>query len=149
MKKTFLTTVFAFIIAVTGTFAGNAELFSYDKEKLNDEFAKLNLLEDYVKHNAGITLKNLLDENNPLIAGLKVSNPFSPAIPFEEPPLGIPSFWWGCCIGVWGIAVVYFVTEDREETKEAFKGCVVGTLVGLVLYVGLYVWILGNSWLWY
>lgn len=149
MKKTFLTSVFAFVIAVTGTFAGNAELFSYDKMKLNNEFEKLNLLEDYVKHNTGITLKNLLEENNPLIADIKISNPFSPAITFEEPPLGVPSFWWGCCFGLAGIAVVYFVTEDNDETREAFKGCVIGSLVGLVLYGGLYVWAFGNHWFWY
>ena len=74
-----------------------------------------------------------------------MGDPFSTDIFFDEPPLGIPSFWWGFCIGVWGIAVVYFVTEDRDETKLAFKGCVVGTLVYVVLYVGFYVWILGNA----
>jgi 4-hydroxybenzoate polyprenyltransferase len=149
MKKTLLTSVFAFVIAVSGVFAGNADLFSYDRDQINDEFAELNMLENYVKINEGITLTSLVNENNPLIAGITVSNPFAPAIPFDEPPLGIPSFWWGCCIGVWGIAVVYFVTEDKEETKQAFKGCVLGTLVGLVLYVGVYVWILGNAYWWY
>ncbi len=149
MKKTLLTPVFALIIAVSGVFAGNADLFSYDRSQLDDEFAELNMLENYVKINEGITLTSLIDENHPLIAGISLSNPFAPAIPFDEPPLGIPSFWWGCCIGVWGIAVVYFVTEDKEETKQAFKGCVVGTLVGLVLYVGVYVWILGNAYWWY
>ncbi len=148
MKKTLLTSVFALIIAVSGVSAGNADFFSYDRDQLNDEFAELNLLEDYVKANQGITLTNLLSENNPLVAGISLRNPFAPAIPFEEPPLGIPSFWWGCCIGVWGIAVVYFVTEDREETMSALKGCIVGTLVGVVLYFGVYIWALGYSGLW-
>jgi hypothetical protein len=115
---------------------------------LIDEFAELDMLENYVKINEGITLTSLVDENHPLIAGISFSNPFAPAIPFDEPPLGIPSFWWGCCIGVWGIAVVYFVTEDKEETKEALKGCVIGTLVGVVLYFGVYIWALGYAGLW-
>jgi len=148
MKKILLTSVFALIIAVSGVFAGNADLFSYDRDQLNDEFAELNMLENYVKINEGITLTSLINENHPLIAGISVGNPFAPAIPFEEPPLGIPSFWWGCCIGVWGIAVVYFVTEDKEETKQAFKGCVIGTLVGVVLYFGVYIWALGYTGLW-
>jgi hypothetical protein len=149
MKKTLLASVFAFVIAVSCVFAGSADLFSYDHDQLNNDFAELNLLENYIKNNEGITLTNLVNENHPLIAGITVRNPFAPAIPFEEPPLGIPSFWWGCCIGVWGIAVVYFITEDKEETKQALKGCVVNTIIGLVLYVGLYVWILGNTAYWY
>jgi hypothetical protein len=149
MKKTLLTSLFALIIAVSCVFAGNADLFSYDQDQLNNEFTELNMLENYVKINEGITLTSLINENHPLIAGISLSNPFNPAIPFGEPPLGIPSFWWGCCIGVWGIAVVYFVTEDKDETKQALKGCVVGTLIGLVLYVGVYVWILGNAAYWY
>jgi Na+/proline symporter len=80
-----------------------------------------------------------------IISLIKPAPCFNPAIPFAEPPLGIPSFWWGCIIGVWGIAVVYFVTEDKEETKQALKGCIIGTLVWVVLYFGFYVWILGNA----
>ncbi len=149
MKKTLLTSVFVLFAAVAGVFAGNADLFSYDKNELNNEFAELNSLENYVKINEGLTLTSLVAENNPLVSGITMRNPFAPAIPFDEVPLGIPSFWWGCCIGVWGIAVVYFVTEDKEEVKKAIKGCVVGTLVGLVLYVGVYVWVLGNAAYWY
>lgn len=149
MKKTLLSSVFALIIAVSGVFAGNADLFSYDRDQINDEFTELNMLENYVKINEGITLTSLVNENHPLIAGISVSNPFNPAIPFSDVPLGIPSFWWGCCIGVWGVAVVYFVTEDKEETKIALKGCVVGTLVGVVLYFGVYIWALGYAGLWW
>ena len=148
MKKALLTSVFALIVAVSGVLAGNADLFSYDRDQLINEFAELDMLENYVKINEGITLTSLVNENHPLIAGISFNNPFAPAIPFEEPPLGIPSFWWGCCIGVWGIAVVYFVTEDKDETKEALKGCVIGTLVGVVLYFGVYIWALGYTGLW-
>jgi Na+/proline symporter len=148
MKKTLLTSLIAFVIAVTTVFAGNADLFSYDKDQLNKEFANLDMLENYVKINEGITLTSLINENNPLIAGISFSNPFNLSMPFSEPPLGIPSFWWGCIIGVWGVAVVYFVTEDKEETKQALKGCVIGTLVWIILYFGLYVWALGYTGIW-
>jgi hypothetical protein len=148
MKKTLLTSVIAFVIAVTSVFAGNADLFSYDKNQLNNEFADLDMLENYVKINEGITLTSLINENHPLIAGISFSNPFNLSMPFSEPPLGIPSFWWGCIIGVWGVAVVYFVTEDKEETKLALKGCVIGTLVWIILYFGLYVWALGYTGIW-
>ncbi|MBN2613515.1 MAG: hypothetical protein JXB00_18310 [Bacteroidales bacterium] len=145
MKKTLLTSVFMLFVAVAGVFAGNADLFSYDRNELNNEMAELSALENYVKVNEGLTLTNLVAENNPLVSGISVSNPFGITGMFGEPPLGIPSFWWGCVIGVWGIAVVYFVTEDKEETMKALKGCVVGTLVGVVIYFGVYVWALGYA----
>jgi hypothetical protein len=145
MKKALLTSVFALLIAVNGVFAGNADMFSYDRDQLNKEFTDLNMLENYVKVNEGITLTSLMDENHPLITGISFVNPFDLTMPFSEPPLGIPSFWWGCIIGVWGIAVVYFVTEDKDETMQALKGCVIGTLVGVILYFGIYVWALGYA----
>lgn len=145
MKKILLSSVFAFLIAAGSVFAGNAELFSYDKDELNNEISNLSLLENYVKSNEGITLTNLVAENNPLVAGISLNNPFTSSVPFGEPPLGIGSFWWGCVFGVVGIAIVYFVSDDRDETMKAFKGCVVGTLISIVLYFGFYIAILGAS----
>ncbi len=149
MKKNLLAILLILVFFSFNSFAGNTELFTYDGEEIENAFKELTELEDYVKINNGITLSSLQASNNQLIAGLNLGDPFSTNIFFEEPPLGIPSFWWGCCIGVWGVAIVYFVTEDREEVKAAFKGCVIGTLVGMVLYVGFYVWILGYSAFWY
>ena len=53
------------------------------------------------------------------------------------PPLGIPSFAWGLCCGLPGLAVVYFVADDKEETKKAFYGCVTSTVVGVVVNVAV------------
>ena len=149
MKKNLLTFLLIMIFFSFNCFSSNNDLFTYDREEIESAFNELKELEDYVKINDGVTLSSLQASDNPLIANLYLGDPFSTNIFFEEPALGIPSFWWGCCIGVWGVAIVYFVTEDRDEVKAAFKGCVIGTLVGVVLYVGLYVWILGNAALWY
>ncbi len=145
MKRNLLTLLIILFFFSLNSFASNSELFTYDKEEVESTFKELNELEDYVKVNDGVTLTDLLASNNQLLNNLFLGDPFSTDSFFEEPPLGIPSFWWGFCIGVWGIAVVYFVTEDKDETKQAFKGCVVGTLVYVVLYVGFYVWIFGNA----
>ncbi len=145
MKKLLLTSILAIIFAAGNLFAAGTDLFSYDKDELNNEFAELNSLENYVKTNQGVTLTNLLEENNPLVANLSLRAPFSFPLPFEEPPLGIGSFWWGCLFGILGILLVYVVTEDNDEVKQALKGCVVGTLVSVVLYFGLYIGLLGAS----
>jgi len=149
MKRNLLTLLIILFFFSFKGFASNSDLFNYDKEEIESAFKELKELEDYVKINDGVTLSDLLASNNQLVTNLYLGDPFSTNIFFDEPPLGIPSFWWGCCIGVWGVAIVYFVTEDKEEVKLAFKGCVIGTLVGVVLYAGVYVWILGNAALWY
>lgn len=48
----------------------------------------------------------------------------------SAPPLGIPSFLWGCVFGIVGLALVYFLTDmDRDETRKALWGCVIATLI--------------------
>jgi hypothetical protein len=55
-----------------------------------------------------------------------------PVLPSGDtaPPLGIPSFLWGCVFGIFGLALVYFMTgQDSEQTRKALWGCVLGTLI--------------------
>jgi hypothetical protein len=59
--------------------------------------------------------------------------------------LGIPSFAWGACLGVAGIAIVYFVADDRDETKKALIGCAVVEGGLFVVYVIVWVLILGSG----
>ena len=140
MKK--LITLSMSIMLLAGSLmATSSDLFSYDKETVNTEMADLNALENYVKENTGVTLADVKANNKSLVANLNISEIFSPNFAYDEPPMGIPSFWWGCCLGVWGIAIVYFISEDKEETKAALKGCVLGTLVGTVIYIALYAWV--------
>ncbi len=64
----------------------------------------------------------------------------------SEPPLGIPSFLWGCILGVIGILLVYILTDgDKLETKKALWGMLVWVGVWVILYVG----VLSSSALWY
>lgn len=52
-------------------------------------------------------------------------------------PIGIPSFIWGCCLGVVGILIVYLVEESRQETKKALIGCIVGSILGCGTSIGV------------
>lgn len=52
------------------------------------------------------------------------------------PVLGIPSFLWGCVLGLAGLIIVYIVTDNnREEVKKAFTGCLVSVAVAGLLYL--------------
>lgn len=137
MKRLYiLPLVFLFTFS-SNLFAGNADLFSYDEDAVSSELADLTELENYVWTNPAATLSSLTEEGNSLLDGLKLFSPFAMGMELE-PPLGIPSFLWGCVFGVVGVALVYFIAEDSDETKKAFFGCLVGAVVYGLVYAVLW-----------
>jgi hypothetical protein len=140
MKK-LLSIALVLVFTLTGrVMASDAELFKVDDQKINNEFSDLNKLENFVNANEGVTLEEVQANNVNVLDGLN-ENPES----FQgmgstlrgggDSPLGIPPFVWGLCLGWVGILIVYFVAEDRELTKKAFYGCLVGGLVYGVIYI--------------
>lgn len=115
-------------------------VFSYDEELLFAELEGLNELDAYVEANEGVTFSDLENEGSLLIADINNSAaPMGMAEGEGEPPLGIPSFLWGCVFGVVGLLVVYIMTDnDKEEAKKALWGCVASTVVSVVLYMVLW-----------
>jgi hypothetical protein len=144
MKKVLFTALLALAFNI-GNATENADLFKVDDQEINAEFAQLNELEQFVEANQGLTLSEI-NTNNPLVQNLNNSSDILGVLSTlrGEPPLGIPSFAWGACFGVAGIAIVYFVSDDREETKKAFTGCVVVEGVVILIYV-VYVVAVGAS----
>lgn len=113
----------------------DASLFAVNEQEISNEFAQLNELEQYVNANEGVTLSSM-DESNPLIANVSSSsNAMGALSAMGEPPLGVPSFFWGLCFSVAGVAIVYFVSDDRDETKKAFIGCAVNGGISLLLWL--------------
>jgi hypothetical protein len=132
MKKLLLIVVTSLCFSAF-TKANDADLFSYDKNAVNKELSDLQTLENYVNSNPGVTLTDLQNEQSSLIANIEFGiNSLGNSFSSIEPALGVPSFLWGCVFGIVGVAIVYFVADDKEETKKAFKGCIVGTLVYIV-----------------
>ena len=128
----------------TQAIAGDARLFDLNEDQINAEFAELNELEVFVTKNDGITLSQLRESNNALALKLNLSNNgIAGLMMLEEPPLGIPSFIWGFCLGWVGLLVTYLVTDDKEETKKALIGCLVGGATFVILYFVLFVAIFG------
>jgi hypothetical protein len=110
--------------------------FSFDEEMLFAELEELNELDAYIETSDGVTFSDLAKEGSLLIANM--DNAAAPMGMAEggEPPLGIPSFLWGCVFGVVGLVIVYIMTEnDMDETKKAMWGCVASTAVSVVLYL--------------
>ena len=113
---------FALSLSVIMAQAGNAELFQYDKAELSEEMAGLDALEQNVLQNGAVPM---LSMNQSPDIDMVAGNLYYLA----EGPLGVPSFLWGFCFNIGGVAVVYFVTEDKEQTEKALIGCVVSSLL--------------------
>jgi len=144
MKKVLFTALLALTFNL-GNATENSDLFKVDDQEINAEFAQLNELEQFVEANEGLTLSEI-NTNNPLVQNLNNSSDILGVLSTlrGEPPLGIPSFAWGACFGVAGIAIVYFVSDDRDETRSALTGCVVVQGVAILIYI-VYVVAVGAS----
>jgi hypothetical protein len=148
MKKVLFTALLALAFNL-GFAAESADLFKVDDQEINTEFAQLNELEQFVNANEGITLEEI-NPSNPLVQNVNNSSDILGILSTlrGDAPLGIPSFVWGLCLSWVGVLVVYFVADDRDETKKAFTGCAVNA--GLyIIFVVVYVFIIGNSFLFF
>ncbi|MGL4629605.1 MAG: hypothetical protein ACRCVT_00260 [Leadbetterella sp.] len=102
----------------------------YVQPNFKDELSSLDLIEDMVK-NGQVNIDSLEKNNPDLVINLD-KNAASIA---EESPLGIPPLVWGLCCGWVGILIVYIMTDnDKEQVKKSVKGF----LIGIGVYVGLY-----------
>lgn len=128
-----LLSLLAIMLSTSTLFAGQADDFKIDKQKVQDEFADLTRLEQTVADHNYLTLSELKEDS--MLSAEFASMNLSSSMMMES-ALGIPGFWWGCIFGPIGILVVYLVTDnDSSEVKSAFTGCIVGTAVSAVFYL--------------
>ena len=137
MRKIFILCFIALSSSIFTINASNTDLFSYNKNEVEAQLDELTQLENYVNDNQGVTLNDLQNSNSNILESLNLNESNGINFSMAEPPLGIPSFIWGCCLGFVGIGIVYFMTEDKEETKKALWGCILGTVVGTTISVSL------------
>ena len=131
--------IFVFNISLI---ADNTGLFQLDKNFITEKFKELNQIESFINQHDGITLSEMQASKNHLLAKLnlldvsEINNQLGFA---DKPPLGIPSFVWGCCLGPVGVAIVVVVCDDNHERGRVVAGCIVSVVVycigGLVAYV--------------
>ena len=126
MKKTLL--LLLLIIPFFG-FSSDSDLFEVDQKKVDSYMINIDEIESLVQQNNNDYLTTY--ELNPqLFEKSNLSTTLNFSLVYGEPALG-----WGLCCGVSGLAVVYFVTDDTEETKKALYGCATSGVVGGILYI--------------
>lgn len=113
--------------------ASDIELFNYNGKAVRESLQNLDKLENEILRNPSLTteLNDLRVDATQQTYGMVAYTDV-----FGEPPLGIPSFVWGCIFGVAGLIVVMVMTDkDKDEMKHALYGCIVSAAVVVVFYV--------------
>ncbi len=130
----------------------NAEQFSIDETALTDVFAPLQQLEEIVINNpeadvnfVQVNYSRVLNAVNLFDAASSLAHPLE-----DRPVAGITGYIWGACLGLAGIAIVYFLLDDastsfrKTETTHAVIGCAISTAVWTVLYFAVLATALGG-----
>ena len=99
-----------------------------EKEDLSTEFRKLNKVEAIVLANPDLSVDSLVKEQPQLMKDLGIDNNAKSNIGDHDDPMrpaGFPAFWWGFCLGVWGILIVYLITDnDKAAINKTVRGCI-------------------------
>jgi hypothetical protein len=143
MKKSLLTLLVCFTTsAVMASSTPVQDIFADDLGLVDQEFAALNAVEDFVATHQ-VTNGELALANQSFASTLKSDHDLGASILGSNAPeerlLDIPGFWWGCCLGLIGAVLVYVAIEDpvakKREGKQAIIGWAVNLAVGAILYV--------------
>ena len=130
MKKIFLIGA-ALLFACTTSFAGNSNLFSYDKQDLNAEFQTISELELVIEQSSEMSFEQLMISNEDLSNEL-VADGFNTS-PMNMHSFGIDwgSFFWGLCCWPAGIFTVVLNSSKTTGDKISY---LIG--VGVFLLLG-------------
>ena len=153
MKKFFTLAMVALLsgtlwAASPGTTAGNP--FQDELSRFDQAFEGMSELEQLVEaRNA--TYTELASENNSLLNHVTSDKDIATtllgaAAPDGDRLLGIPGFWWGFCLGWVGIILVYVAVDGearKSEGRKAIVGCVIGSVLSIVLWFGF---LAANGW---
>lgn len=137
-----LTILLCLLCMGTIAFANNGE-FSYDSEKVNSSLSALNNLEAMHHASPNVSFDDLIQDARFEGISIDKGTVYGHANSGDLPVL--PAFWWGCILGVIGILIVYLITEDSSQTQSALWGFLIGWGAGCILYVLIWVWIVGNT----
>lgn len=145
MKKLFTLAFFAVLSTALWAASHNtapANPFQDDLSRLDKDFAGMTQLEQLVEERQA-TYTQLASENNALLNNVSSDNDIASSLLGSAAPdgdrlLGIPGFWWGFCLGVLGIILVYVAVEGdarKSEGKKAMIGCAVWSVIWIFAYL--------------
>ncbi len=121
------------LLALSTLKANDRELFNYNKARIENSLNDLNQIEKIVNDHPDMEADDLVKSG--IVEESSISFINSPLSLNGEPPLGIPSFFWGCIFGVAGMIVVLIMTDkDKNEIKQALYGCITTYIAIALIY---------------
>jgi hypothetical protein len=112
------------------------ELIKDSKNEILLELLELNKLDQYIGND--YDLLKLTQEQPEMVKNVGLSSEFEfDTAGSDNPPLGIPGFIWGFCLGLIGMLVVYLAMSEgpdrKKQVNQALYGCLTWTLLYLLL----------------
>lgn len=126
------------------------ENLQLNEQQLQQDFKEIDKIEAYVQRNEGISYEELQKQQIFDLNAIQLEKSVASfAINDDDPLLGIPAFWWGCCLGIIGVVLVIIMTDnDKALVRKSLKGFLtaIGVAVGLyVIYIVVVLSIVANS----
>jgi hypothetical protein len=143
MKHLFYTVCLFLTCTIGQAFASaNNDLFIDSDIQIEEVFAPLDQLADVVASNPEADLNFVRANFSTVASSVSLMNELMIATrPLEDRAVaGISGYIWGACLGIAGVAIVYFLLDDasqafrKSETTHAVIGCAVSTAVWTILY---------------
>jgi len=120
--------IFFFGMVISG-FAAPVDL-EYKETSIDNAFAKVENLEKYLAEHPEATIESIKKDHPELLEGYElITTTETNLLTTKEMPI-VGGFWWGCCLGIVGLGLVYFITDnDHDEVKKALWGCIISTIL--------------------
>lgn len=145
MKQLLALGLFVFAFALTSA-GSSADLFKLDEAQVKTEMQEIDELEAFFYTNGEVTLSEINTTPSLQVSLSQETLNLVGRMSSYEPPLGVPSFCWGGCLGFFGILMVYILSDqDNGESKKALYGCLTQGVCVLFFYVGYYIFLLNYA----
>jgi hypothetical protein len=123
---------FCLVFSSFGVFAKD----DFEIIDVKNDFEQLNKVEKYIHQHPESSLADLKSNSPEVLEGLILeenTNSINSNSMKDMPLVG--GFWWGCCLGVVGLALVYFITDNnKSQVRPALWGCLIFTILGGSIY---------------
>lgn len=131
MKSIFSCIIILVIFFSGQSFAGNSDLFTYDKAALSQEFSEVNTLEAILLSSdySSMDVKSLTPELALVYTRLQTQAPLSLA-GINAVNFDFPSFLMGLCCCPVGVFTIAFDDDSTKEDRNSFGIGAIGFVVG-------------------
>ena len=128
MSKSIFTLIFVFLtVRSFGT-------EPTDEWEYKADFKALESIEQYLENHPSDDYENLKATAPELVRNLDSFE--ASTVLTTNSDTAIPPFWWGFCLGIWGILIVLILTDkDKSAVNKAFKGCLVSGAIVIGAYL--------------